>query len=548
MTGALYSVLWENGCIFTPMTRFFLVIVFVLSAATAFAQQQKVYWIFFTDKQGSTFDPYVFFDPAAIERREKNNLPLADYSDYPVSPVYLEKVEAVVDTLGYASRWMNAASVVASDEQIARIKTYSFVSKVLLQDGFEWVPCSLPVDGAEVHQPVDGISWQVREMQGEQFAKHNVTGLGINICILDAGFWGTDTHEAFSSLRMNGQIKATRNFISKDSSIYKRKTDHGTSVLSCISGNDGAQSLGMAPGANFLLGLIAKEYGNQYRAEEHYIAGVEWADQKGAHIINISGGPNENAYFPEDMDGQTSVISFACKVAARKGILVIAAAGNNGQHTGERQLLPPADTDSVLAVTALNDSGWVADYSAIGPTPDFRRKPDICAPGDVLVAAHVKKGDVYAYSDGTSFSAPLVAGFAACLMQKYPEITAMGTIDSIHRSGHLYPYYDYAHGYGMPMAGYFYRENYVPVKSFSLAVQDSATWFVVEPGADTLCERVEDRLLFYHVEDSAGRIVGYWVHDINQRRMHVFNAPGLPEYRGYKLCAWYKNYYAEIDL
>lgn len=529
------------------MTRISLTIVFVLSMISAFGQNQKVWWVYFTDKKGSTFDPHTFFDPAAIERREKNHLPLDDYSDYPVSPAYLTEVESAVDTLGYASRWLNAVSVVATDDEIARVRSFAFVNSVVLQGGFDWVPCSLRSGTPAEQAPVDGVSWQVREMEGDQFAKHNVTGTGINICILDAGFWGTDSHEAFSTLRYNGQIRATRNFISNDSSVYTRKTDHGTSVLSCIAGKDETQSLGMAPGANFLLGLIAKEYGNQYRAEEHYIAGVEWADQKGAHIINISGGPNENAYFPENMDGKTSIISFACKMAARKGILVVAAAGNNGEHWGERQLLPPAETDSVLSVTALGDSGFVASYSAVGPPPDFRRKPDICAPGDVLVAAREKKGNVYAYSDGTSFSAPLVVGFAACLMQKYPEITAMGTIDSIRRSGHHYPYYDYAHGYGMPMAGYFYRENYVPAKSFYFSRSDSTVVFNVEPGADTLCEHIEDRLLFWNMTDPQGRIVNYRVVDVTQRRIDL--ADGYAAcYRGYKLSCWYKNYYAEIDL
>lgn len=529
------------------MTRLSLTIVFVLSMISAFGQNQKVWWVYFTDKKGSTFDPHTFFDAAAIERRQKNHLPLDDYSDYPVSPVYLTQVESAVDTLGYASRWLNAVSVVATDEEISRVRSFAFVTEVVLQGGFDWVPCSLPSRTPAEQAPVDGVSWQVREMEGDQFAKHNVTGSGINICILDAGFWGTDSHEAFSTLRYNGQIKATHNFISKDSSVYTRKTDHGTSVLSCIAGKDETQSLGMASGANFLLGLIAKEYGNQYRAEEHYIAGVEWADQKGAHIINISGGPNENAYFPEHMDGKTSIISFACKMAARKGILVVAAAGNNGEHWGERQLLPPAETDSVLSVTALGDSGFVAAYSAVGPPPDFRRKPDICAPGDVLVAAREKKGNVYAYSDGTSFSAPLVVGFAACLMQKYPEITAMGTIDSIRHSGHHYPYYDYAHGYGVPMAGYFYRENYAPAKSFNFSRSDSTVVFNVEPGADTLCEHIEDRLLFWNMTDPQGRIVNYWVIDVTQRRIELADGYGAC-YRGYKLSCWYKNYYAEIDL
>jgi subtilisin family serine protease len=529
------------------MIRFPLLVLFMFATINSFAQQ-KVYWVFFSDKQGSVFDPYTFFDPAAIERRQKNNISLYEYSDFPVSPDYLRQVGNVVDTLGYASRWMNAASVVATDEQISQVKTFSFVNKVVVQNGFDWVCSSFPEEGGPSRAPIDGISWQVREMQGEQFANHNVTGLGINICILDAGFWGTDSHEAFFTLRANGQIKATRNFISKDTSVYTRKTDHGTSVLSCIAGNDKTQALGMAPGANFFLGLIAKEYGNQYRAEEHYIAGVEWADQKGAHIINISGGPNQHAYFPEEMDGNTSVISFACKIAARKGILVVAAAGNNGDRSEERQLLPPAETDSVLSVTAMGDSGWVANYSSVGPRPDFRRKPDICAPGDVVVAARDKKGNAYAYSDGTSFSAPLVVGFAACLMQKYPEITAMGTIDSLHRCAHLYPYYDYSHGYGVPKAGYFYSENYPPAQNFTLVHQDTSVWFKVREGADTLCEHIEDRLMFYHIEDSRGRIIEYGVIDVTQRRFTLEFENPLSDYRGYVLAVWYKDYYEELQL
>lgn len=531
------------------MPRISLIIVIFLSTFSAFAQSQKVWWVYFTDKQGSTFDPYTFFDPAAIERREKAGISLYDISDYPVSPAYLTQVEHVVDTLGYASRWLNAVSVVATDQEISEVRNFSFVSDVTLQAGFDWKPCSMPASTPADQAPVNGISWQVREMQGEQFVQHGVNGLGINICILDAGFWGVDTHESFSALRMNNQIKATHNFISKDSSVYKQKTDHGTSVLSCIAGKDETQILGMAPGANFFLGLIAKEYGNQYRAEEHYIAGVEWADQKGAHIINISGGPNENAYFAEDMDGKTSIISYACKMAARKGILVVAAAGNNGEHWGERQLLPPAETDSVLSVTALGDSGFVAAYSAVGPPPDFRRKPDVCAPGDVLVAAHDKRGNEYAYSDGTSFSAPLVVGFAACLMQKYPEITAMGTIDSIRRSGHLYPYYDYAHGYGVPQAGYFYRDNSVPNQSFTLERTTNGVQFTVAPGADTLSEHIEDRLLFWSLTDTKGRIIWYKVVDVSQRNIALLEiAESVETYHGCKISVWYKMYYAELDL
>lgn len=504
--------------------------------------QQQVWWVYFSDKQGASFDPYAYFDPAAIERREKNGLSLYDYSDYPVSPVYLAQVSGMVDTLGYASRWMNAVSVVATEAQITRVRSLSFVSTVELQQGFEWMPAEVNLTKNE-----EIIPDQVGAMQGEVFAKHNITGKGINIVILDAGFSGVDSHEAFTDLRFNNQIKRTWNFLRNDSSIYSDKPDHGTMVLSCIAGKSDGKQLGMATGANFMLGIISKEYGNQYRAEEHYIAGVEWADRVGAHVINISGGPNENSYFAEQMDGKTSVISFACKMAARKGILVVAAAGNNGEKS-ERQLLPPAETDSVLSVTAVNAQGYIAKYSAVGPPPDFRRKPDICAPGDVFVACREKGKNEYAYSDGTSFSAPLVTGFAACVMEVYPEITAMGTIDTMHRCAHLYPYYDYAHGYGVPKAGYFFHDTTVRIEpTFVIERSEAGLRVRITPCDDSLNTTEQQRMMFWNLTDAQGRIRAYRVIEVTESYPQVIENDYIEPRGAYKLCVWYKGYYAEAD-
>lgn len=528
--------------------RFFIFSIVI--ASSAFAQTQKVWWVYFTDKAGSAFDPYSYFDPAAIERREKNGISLYDYSDYAVSPAYLAQMESMVDTLGYASRWLNAVSVVATDVQITSIRALPFVSDIQLQNGFEWVPCSIATSAIVTGD--ERLPDQVKQMQGEQFAQHSITGKGINIAILDAGFAGVDTHESFADLRFNNQVKRTWNFLRNDSNIYVTKTDHGASVLSCIAGKSDGRYLGMAPGANFMLGIISKEYGNQYRAEEHYIAGVEWADRVGAHIINLSGGPNQNAYFPEQRDGKTSVISFACKVAARKGILVIAAAGNNGDRT-DRHLLAPAETDSVLSVTAIDTTWIAAKYSAIGPPPDFRRKPDVCAPGDVLIACQEKGKNAYAESDGTSFSAPLVTGFAACLMQLYPSITAMGVIDTMHSCAHLYPYYDYSHGYGVPMAGYFFRDSSnIQQPTFLVEKSETGIRICVSEAADSLTTLQKDKLLFWNITDECGKIPEYSVIEVSQscpysiEFSHLYSAG--EEHNKYKLCVWYKGYYAEAEL
>lgn len=536
---------FSHLCVRPMRNRFFLLLLTTVLCQELSAQCQA-WWVFLTDKKDVQFDPYTYFDPAAIERRNRNGVSLYDSTDFPVSPVYLQKISAITDSIGYASRWLNAVGVVANEQQVQELRRCTFVRSVIPQGGFEWIP-------AQMHSPLDAngnldTTRQVALMQGQVFSQHNVNGRGIRIAILDAGFWGTDSHVAFTELRFNNQIKKTWNFVHNDSVIYNEKTDHGTMVLSCIAGIDNGSPMGLAPKADFMLGIISKEYGNQYRAEERYIAGIEWADRFGANIINISGGPNENAYFAEDMDGKTPLISQTCKIAARKGILVVAAAGNNGNGS-ERQLLPPAETDSVLSVTALGLSGYAADYSAVGPTPDFRRKPDVCAAGDVFVAAHEKKADAYAEAEGTSFSTPLVTGFAACLMQLYPNITAMGAIDTLHVCSHLYPYYDYSHGYGVPQADYFFRDSSIAAVPTFQFVNDAGSYGVrVTEAADSLSMDAENNLLFWSLTDKDGRIVKYAVVDMNKPYAELMTTEGMQSAGQYKLSVWYRHYYAETDL
>lgn len=529
-----------------PMRSKILLLLISAVLCQELSAQCQAWWVFLSDKKGSQFDPAAYFDPAAIERRNKIGVSLYDSTDFPVSPVYLNELSKVVDTVGYASRWLNAVGVVASEMEVEELRAYSFVRAVIPQGGFGW-------QSAQVHSPIDAngnldTTRQVAIMQGQAFAQHGVNGRGIRIAILDAGFRGTDSHVAFTELRFNNQIKKTWNFVRNDSVIYNEKTDHGTMVLSCIAGIDNGSPMGLAPKADFILGIISKEYGNQYRAEERYIAGVEWADRYGANIINISGGPNENAYFAEDMDGKTPLISQTCKIAARKGILVVAAAGNNGNGS-ERQLLPPAETDSVLSVTALGLKGYAADYSAVGPPPDFRRKPDVCAAGDVFVAAHEKKADAYAEAEGTSFSTPLVTGFAACLMQLYPNITAMGAIDTMHVCSHLYPYYDYSHGYGVPQADYFFSDSVNTVKpSFTFVKSNGICSVIVTPEADTMSVDPENNLLFWSLTDQQGRIVKYAVVEMNKPIAEIIDSSKIQPGAAYKLSVWYRNYYEETDL
>jgi hypothetical protein len=193
----------------------------------------------------------------------------------------------------------------------------------------------------------------------------------------------------------------------------------------------------------------------------------------------------EQRYFPEQMNGRRSLISRAANLAARKGILVVSAAGNDGDNDWVR-IGTPADADSVLAIGGLDpETGLHAEFSSYGPTADRRAKPNLAAFGVVLTTT--PKG--YERLEGTSFSAPLVAGFAACLWQKNRQLTAMQLFSGLEKSAELFPYFDYAHGFGRPRYRYFVPESGLTQKAsnttptFDFVPHDSLVAIVIRAEA-----------------------------------------------------------------
>src|ERR1044071_7274582 len=92
---------------------------------------QKAYWVFFTDKNGTTFDPYSYFAPEAITRRLNLGISLYDSTDFPVNENYLAEVAKRVTLVGHTTRWFNGVGVDGTDEQIAEVKQLPFVREVV---------------------------------------------------------------------------------------------------------------------------------------------------------------------------------------------------------------------------------------------------------------------------------------------------------------------------------------------------------------------------------------------------------------------------------
>ncbi|MDR2979074.1 MAG: S8 family serine peptidase [Bacteroidales bacterium] len=502
------------------MKNTFHTILLLLLFSSACAQED--HWIFFTDKNGSEFNPYTYFDPLAIERRVKQGISLYDSTDFPLAQSYVDQIARLAEEYIGESRWFNAVAVSATAEQLQSIAEFPFVRDVVpVYSAMTITACDdeypeFRTDSTDLY-----LLEQLSRMAGELFHHDKINGKGIRIAIFDAGFTGADEHAAFQHLRDSNRIVKVWNFARKNDKVY-RDHAHGRMVLSCVSGIYEEQMIGLATGAEFLLAKTETIF-ELKREEIWWLEAVEWADKNGAHIINSSLGYTGARYTPEQMDGRTSIVSRAANIAAAKGILVVNAAGNSGtDKEWLKTIATPADADSVLTVGGISPfTDYRIPFSSKGPTADNRLKPNVVAYGWATVAA---KTYLDYGTTGTSFASPLVAGFAACVWQLHPEWNAMKLKEEIEKSADLYPYFDYDLGYGVPQASYFLKDT---VQRFA----EYITFEMIEDEEEIRLEISTDRellkddayfsrfknvnYLFYHIQDAQGVIQKYYVFDFD---------------------------------
>lgn len=489
------------------MKRVIAIFSFLLTLLSTSAQ--NVYWVFLADKAGSTFDPYSYFDAKALERYAECGADLYDISNYPVSDAYEQGVSALATEEVGSSRWMNAVGVVATPDQAAAIAALPYVLRV------QPICCDMQLavlDGKTAEHSVGSVSDaavdttladQLIRMQGQLFREKGIDGTGIRIAVFDGGFPKVNTHEAFRHLREGKRILKTWNFPNRKADVYGWNS-HGTMTLSCIAGRMNGKDIGLATGAEFLLARTEVEP-EPFKEEIWWMQAVEWADKNGANIISSSLGYGKDRYYTKDMNGK-SYVAKAANMAARKGMLVVNSAGNEGDDKSWQYIITPSDADSALCIGGITYS--LTDYehinfSSFGPSADGRQKPNVCAFGNAW-AASPKNNSAYEKVYGTSFSCPLVAGFAACAWQASKGKTNMELFDLIQRSADLYPYCDYAFGYGVPQASYFLNNRNTPkAPIFRFEPQGPSSVSVVFTRADTNVH------IFFKDVDDEGHILTY---------------------------------------
>ncbi|HEX9252168.1 MAG TPA: S8 family serine peptidase, partial [Ignavibacteriaceae bacterium] len=398
-------------------------------------------WVYFTDK-GNSIDEYYanlqsVVSKKSLDRRAKvlSASNIIDYSDIPVNQNYITLLISKGFELKQKSKWFNAVSGYASQNEINQLALIPFVKKIDIVgtyakkiDDVELNSSEYLNDNPEQPEGINSLNYgnsftQLNQINVPAVHDSGFTGAGVMICVMDAGFANL-THEAFSNMN----IAAMYDFVAGSPIMVGHS--HGTATLSLIGGFKEGQLIGPAYGATFLLARTENDPGSETPQEEdNWIAAMEWADSIGVDVTSTSLGylewdPPFTSYTWEDMDGNTARITIAADYAVNLGITVVNSAGNDGYNSSHNTLGAPADGDSVITIGAINSSGIRAYFSSVGPTADGRIKPDLMAMGEFNYYARTT-GNLYGNGDGTSFSCPLVAGVCALLLQKNPALTPM---------------------------------------------------------------------------------------------------------------------------
>lgn len=424
------------------------------------------YWIRLSDKDGTAFstdNPSAFLSDKAIERRTKQEIDIT-IQDLPVNADYVTQIKNLDDKINvlHTSKWFNAVAISFEDSTkiiLEDLMALNFVTDTILlanqltgktaqeklvseEHGVAVTSFDETYYGATFHQ--------TDMLNGTTLHNNGFTGEGMIIFVLDNGFRGIDTLEAFQHMFDEGRFLGGWDVVNLDNDVFGSGS-HGTRVLSTMAAFLPDVFVGTAPDASYYLAIT--EAPAEQRIEEiNWIVAAEFADSLGADILTTSLGYSDFDgtvfdYTYEDMNGDNTFITRGADIAASKGMLVINSAGNSGNDDW-LYITAPGDGDSVLTVGAVLADSTLADFSSNGPSFDGRIKPDVMAQGD-STALVFSSGDII-YQNGTSFSAPIIAGMSACLWQSNPDATATEIREATIQSASQYATPDSLFGYGIP--------------------------------------------------------------------------------------------------
>ncbi|CCQ95737.1 putative Subtilisin-type proteinase [[Clostridium] ultunense Esp] len=219
-----------------------------------------------------------------------------------------------------------------------------------------------------------------------------------------------DTGVDFTHPDLKGNLLPGFNLLEKGASPAD-DNGHGTQLAGVI-GATRDNKIGIAGILSGVRILPIKALDNLGSGDAYTVAaGIRQAVDRGAKIIMLS---LSDPSYSKDMED-------AVRYAEGKGVLLVAAAGNNGERVSY-----PAAYPTVLAVGSVGGNNQVSSFSNRGP------ELDVVAPGEKIYTTFL--GGDYGTATGTSLAVPQVAGLAGLIMSKYPDYTPAQVRDLIRHS------------------------------------------------------------------------------------------------------------------
>lgn len=397
----------------------------------------------------------------ALEQRAKWKI-ATDEMDYPVCRMYMDSICRMGAKLHHSSRWMNGATMEMTDSlanEVGKLKFVTDIEKTREDDAPGKVNTHRKMRAWETDYQ------DAANFTDEQLALYNLAplhelgyeGQGILMAVCDGAFQNANTLTCF---RQNELQKGHFDFTDEKYDFYGEKGSHGTQCLSTISGMcEGFK--GAATKAQYYLMRSEENDTESPKEMDNLVVALETADSLGVNVFSVSLGyakfDNEDWTLPKSaLDGVSTRVSRAATIAARKGMLVCVAAGNEGSDSWHT-ISVPADADSVLTVGAVGVDSIIGAFSSFGPSADGRIKPEVCAVGVKTTLVRSSDGTIIR-SNGTSYATPLLAGLAASLWSALPDENAMQIRKRIISSADRYDNPDEnQYGYGIPDAWKAYK-------------------------------------------------------------------------------------------
>ncbi|WP_030195405.1 type VII secretion-associated serine protease mycosin [Streptomyces sp. NRRL S-87] len=267
--------------------------------------------------------------------------------------------------------------------------------------------CTFPM-----RKQIAGRPWPLQRVLLDQLWQ-DTRGKGVRVAVIDTG-----VDRVNPQLRGAVDTSAGRDFLDKGKDGTDDRVGHGTKVAGLIAARprEGTGFVGLAPEATII--PVRQNDDRNSGTAATMAEAIDHAVAKGAQVINIS----------QDTDKPLPPASALAQAVARaigKGVVIVASAGNDGL-TGEQKKTYPAAFDGVLAVASSDRNNERAAFSQPGSFVG------VAAPGVDIVST--VPGNGQCVDNGTSFSAPYVAGVAALLRAKHPDWTPRQIVAQIQQT------------------------------------------------------------------------------------------------------------------